>query len=169
MSTMYPSDLSDAEWDRLQCHLPERLTRRRWPRHPLCTACDAIFYLLRTGCPWRFLPADFPPWQTVYDHFRRFRLTGVWHHLLAALRAIERQRVGRDSQPSAAIMDAQSVKSVEEPARISGYDGHKGVKGGKRGRPLGSMLVDTPGLPISVYVTPADAHDQVGARCLLAG
>jgi putative transposase len=164
MSTIYPSDLSDAEWDRLQCHLPERLTRRRWPRHTLRAVFDAIFSLLRTGCPWRYLPADFPPWQTVYYHFRRFRLTGVWPTLLAALRTDERQRVGRDPQPSAAIMDAQSIKSVEESALISGYDGHKRVKGRKR-----HILVDTLGLPISISVTPADTHDTVGARRLLAG
>src|SRR3954466_8058708 len=164
MSTMYPSDLSDAEWDRLQCHLPERLTRRRWPRHTLRAVFDAIFYLLRTGCPWRYLPRDFPPWQTVYYHFRRFRLTGVWSGLLTALRQAERRRARKQPQPSAAIMDAQSVKSVQESASISGDDGHKRVKGRMR-----HLLVDTLGLPISISVTPASTHDKVGAWRLLAG
>jgi transposase len=135
MNTTYPSDLSDAEWACLQRHLPADLTRRRWPRHTLRRVCDAIFYLLRTGCPWRFLPADFPPWQTVYYHFRRFRLTGVWSGLLTALRQAERRRIHKQPQPSAAIMDAQSVKTVGESARISGYDGHKRVKGRKSGCP----------------------------------
>jgi len=125
---------------------------------------NAIFYLLRTGCPWRFLPADFPPWQSVYYHFRRFRLTGVWYFVLSTLRLAERERVGRHPLPSAAIMDAQSVKTVEESASISGYDGHKRVKGRKR-----HLLVDTIGLPISISVTPADTHDKVGAGRLLAG
>jgi len=78
-------------------------------------------------------------------------------------------RVGKNSQPSAAIMDAQSIKTVEESACISGYDGHKRVKGRNARVPFGQVLVDTFGLPVSIYVTPADAHDQVGARYLLAG
>ena len=123
-----------------------------------------MFSLLRTGCAWRYLPRDFPPWQTVYYHFRRFRLTGVWSGLLTALRTVERARVGKEAQPSAAIMDAQSVKTVEESARISGYDGHKRIKGRKR-----HLLVDTLGLPLSISVTPADTHDKVGAWRLLAG
>ena len=77
--------------------------------------------------------------------------------------------MGKEAQPSAAIMDAQSVKSVEESAAISGYDGHKRVKGRKSGRPLGSMLVDTLGLPLSISVTAAGVHDKVGAWRLLAG
>jgi transposase len=164
MSTMYPSDLSDAEWECLQRHLPPTMTRRRRPRHPLRKVFDAIFYLLRTGCPWRYLPRDFPPWQTIYYHFRRFRLSGVWYRIFTTLRAVERQRMGRHPQPTAAIIDAQSVKTVEESAGISGYDAYKRVKGRKR-----HLLVDTLGLPLSIYVTPAGVHDQAGARYLLAG
>jgi transposase len=107
MSTMYPSELSDAEWECLQRHLPPTMTRRRRPRQPLRKVFDAIFYLLRTGCPWRYLPRDFPPWQTIYYHFRRFRLSDLWHRILIALRAAERQRMGKHPQPTAAIMDAQ--------------------------------------------------------------
>jgi putative transposase len=125
---------------------------------------DAIFYVLRTGCPWRYLPANFPPWQTVFYHFRRLRHKGTWFRLLTALREAERERVGRNAQPSAAIMDAQSVKTVEESAGICGFDAHKCVKGRKR-----HILVDTLGLLLAVYVTSADLHDGKGARCLLAG
>ncbi len=150
-----PSDLPDQEWARLQRHLPSEIPCRRWARHSPRSILDAIVYLLRTGCPWRFLPTDFPPWQTVYDHFRRLRLIGVWHHLLAALRAAEPERVGRDPQPSAAIMDAQRVKTVGESASISGDDGHKRVKGRKR-----HLLVDTLGLPVSIDVTPAAVHES---------
>ena len=164
MNAIYPTDLSDAEWECLTRHLPAKRPRGRPCGHPVRAILDAIFYLLRTGCPWRYLPRDFPPWQTVYYHFRRFRLTGTWHHILAALRVAERRSVGKQPQPSAAIMDAQSVKTVGESASISGYDGHKRVKGRKR-----HLLVDTLGLPISISVTPADTHDKVGAWRLLAG
>lgn len=164
MRTFYPSELTDAEWACLQRHLPALPKRGRPRTHPLRTILNAIFYLLRTGCPWRYLPSDFPPWQTVFYHFRRMRLRGDWHGLFTALREAERERVGRNPHPSAAIMDAQSVKTVEESARISGFDAHKCVKGRKR-----HLLVDTLGLPISVYVTPADMHDTQGARRLLAG
>jgi len=169
MSAIDPSDLSDAEWESLKTPFPAKRPRGRPCGHPLRAILDAIFYRLRTGCPWRYVPKDFPPWQTVSYHFRRFRLTGVWHHLLATLRTAERERVDRDPQPSAAIMDAQSVKTVEESARISGHDGHKRVEGRKRGRPLGSMLVDTLGVPISISATPAGIDDKGGAWRLLAG
>jgi len=91
-------------------------------------------------------------------------LTGSWFLILKAVRAAERKRVGKNPQPSAAIMDCQSVKTVEESAHPSGYDAHKNTKGRKR-----HLLVDTLGLPLSVYVTPADVQDRVGAWCLLAG
>jgi putative transposase len=100
----------------------------------------------------------------VFYHFRQFRLKGTWQHLYTALHRAERERLGRNPDPSAAIMDSQSVKTVEESAHIRGYDAHKCVKGRKR-----HLLVDTLGLPLSVYVTPADMHDTQGARRLLAG
>jgi putative transposase len=164
MSTIYPSNLSNAEWDCLKRFLPPRSPHGRLRRHSLRSVFDALFYLLRTGCPWRYLPSNFPPWQTVYYHWRQFCRTGLWTCLYRALREAERRRVGRDPHPSAAIMDAQSVKTVEESGRIRGYDAHKCVKGRKR-----HLLVDTLGLPLSFYVTPANVHDTFGARCLLAG
>jgi transposase len=164
MNTSYPSNLSDAEWDCLRRFLPPRTPHGRLRRHSLRSIFDALFYVLRTGCPWRYLPSNFPPWQTVYYHFRQFCRTALWTHLYRALRDAERRRVGRDPHPSAAIMDAQSVKTVEESGCIRGYDGHKCIKGRKR-----HLLVDTLGLPLSFYVTPANVHDTVGARCLLAG
>lgn len=102
--------------------------------------------------------------QSIFYHFRRFRISGMWHRIFKILRAAERVRMGRDPHASAAIVDAQSVKTVEESARISGYDAHKNVKGRKR-----HLLVDTLGLPLSIYVTPANVQDRVGARCLLSG
>jgi putative transposase len=97
-------------------------------------------------------------------HFRRFRSSGLWPLILKVLRAAERMRVGKDPQPTAAVVSSQSVKIVEESAHPSGYDAHKNVKGRKR-----HLLVDTLGLPLSIYVTSADVQDRAGARCLLAG
>jgi putative transposase len=91
-------------------------------------------------------------------------LSGLWSLILKGVHADERKRTGKNSQPTAAIMDSQSVKTVEESAHPSGYDAHKNVKGRKR-----HLLVDTVGLPLSVYVTSADVQDRVGAQCLLAG
>jgi transposase len=164
MRKTYPTDLSDAQWTYLQSYLPIPKAEGRPRTHSLRDVLDAIFYVLKSGCHWRLLPHDFPPWSTVYYHFRRFRLSGLWSLILRALRAAERKRVGKDPQPTAAIMDSQSVKTVEESFHPSGYDSHKNVKGRKR-----HLLVDASGLPLSIYVTSADVQDRVGARCLLAG
>src|SRR5919107_6184776 len=110
------------------------------------------------------LPGDFPPWPSVYYHFRRFRLSGLWHQAFAILRAAERKRVGKNPDASVAIVDSQSMKTSEEGAGSTGYDARKNVKGRKR-----HLLVDTLGLPLSICVTPADVQDRAGARLLLAG
>jgi putative transposase len=158
MDTTSPSDLTYAEWECLQPCLLASRSSCRTRRHSLRSSLNAIYYaLLRTGCPWRSLPSSFPPWQTVLYHFRRLRLRGRWHVLFTALRYAERERLGRDPHPSAASMDAQSVKTVEESAHISGCDAHKRVKGRKR-----HLLVDTLGIPLSCYVTPADMQETQG-------
>ena len=164
MRKPYTTDLSDAQWNRLRSylHIPNAQGRPR--THSLRDVLDAIFYILKSGCQWRLLPHDFPPWSSVYYHFRRFRLSGAWCLIYKALRNAERNRVGKNPDPSAAIMDSQSVKSTEEGAGSNGYDAHKNVKGRKR-----HLLVDTLGFPLSVYITSADVQDRVGARCLLAG
>ena len=165
MRKTYPTDdLSDEEWVCLRSLLSDLPNAVRPRAHSLRDVIDAVFYVLRSGCPWRSLPSDFPPWSTVYYHFRRFRRRGLWHLLFASLRATERKRAGRNPDPSAAIVDSQSAKTVEESARISGYDAHKNVEGRKR-----HLLVDTLGLPLSIYVTPAGLQDRAGARLLLAG
>ncbi len=108
---------------------------------------DSRRYLLcaaRTGCPWRYLPSNFPAWQAVYYHFRQFRRKNTLHALYTALHRAERERVGRHADPSAGVMVSQSMKTVEESDGIRGYDAHKCVKGRKR-----HLLVDTLGLPIA--------------------
>jgi putative transposase len=160
----YSTDLSDAQWNRLQPYLPIPKPQGRPRTHSLRDVIDAIFYVLKSGCHWRLLPHDFPPGPTVYYHFRKLRLSGAWGLIYRALRGAERNRVGKNPDPSAAILDSQSVKTTEEGARSNGYNAHKNIKGRKW-----HLLVDTLGLPLSVYVTPADVQDRVGARCPIAG
>ena len=164
MRKTYSTDLSDVEWTRLQSYLPKPKAEGRPRIHSPRDVLDAIFYVLKSGCHWRLLPHGFPPWPTVYYHFRKLRLSGAWGLIYRALRDAERNRVGKNPDASAAIMDSQSAKTTEEGARSNGYDAHKNVKGRKR-----HLLVDTLGLPLSVYVTSADIQDRAGARCLLAG
>jgi transposase len=130
-----------------------------------------LYQICRGSCRKRRRNPGFKGYRLTpsYNHpnqlgIRQFCRTGLWTHLYRELRVAERRRAGKDPHPSAAIMDAQSVKTVEESAHISGFDAHECIKGRKR-----HLLVDTLGLPIALYVTPADMHDTQGARQLLAG
>jgi len=162
VSGKYPSDVSDAEWSLLEPHLPGPKRRGRPRLHSPREVLDAVFYVLKTGCQWRMLPKDFPPWKTVFHYFRRWRLDGVWERMNRALRRSLRKRLGRESEPSAAIVDAQSVKTTGVGGEQRGFDGGKKVRGRKR-----HILVDTEGLVVEAQVHSAKVPDQDGIRRLL--
>ena len=115
----YPYDVSDAEWALLEPLVPTPLSGGRPPRHPRREIVNAILYVLRTGCQWRALPHDLPPWGTVWWYFRQWREAGVWEQLNTALREQARVRVGREPTPSAAILDSQSAKTTEKGDRAT--------------------------------------------------
>jgi transposase len=113
----YPSDLRDAACARLEPLIPEGSPGGRPGKTDMRAAMNAILYLLRTGCPWRYLPRDsFPPRSTVYNIFRKFQRDGVWEAIWAALPLALRERMGREASPSAAVLDSQSIKSAEKGA-----------------------------------------------------
>src|SRR3712207_5450981 len=104
----YPTDLSDAEWNRLAHLVPAPLPGGRPPKYDRREILNAILYLLRAGCAWRLLPHDLPPWPIVYHYFRTWRMDQTWERIHDALRAAVREAEGREAEPSAAILDAQS-------------------------------------------------------------
>src|SRR5271163_3652965 len=158
----YPTDLTEEEWSVIAPLFPRPKSRGRPRKTDLREVVNAIRYLVRTGCGWEMLPSDFPPWQTVYWWFRRFvrRLLFNTIHDIALM--VDRERMGREASPSAAVIDSQSVKAPE--AKTRGYDAAKKIVGRKR-----HIAVDTDGRLLMVNLTPADISDSAGAQAILDG
>jgi putative transposase len=109
----YPSDLTDDEWVILEPLIPLAKPGGRHRSANMREVMNGIFYVLRGGIPWRFLPKEFPPWKTVYHYFRQWRLDGTWEMLNTKLREGVRSQAGREATPSAGVMDSQSAKTTE--------------------------------------------------------
>jgi putative transposase len=161
-SKRYPTDLSDEEWGLLETYLPASKWRGRPRVHSPREILNAVFYLLKSGCQWRMLPREFPPWKTVFHYFRAWRLDGTWERLNRTMRRLLREKLGRDPEPSAGIVDAQSAKSTGVGGEQRGFDGGKNIRGRKR-----HLLVDTEGLVVEAKVHSAKVPDQDGIRRLL--
>lgn len=158
---MYPSDLNNLEWTLVQAYFPKRQKIGRPRKHSFRWLLNGIFYILRAGCSWKMMPKEFPPWKTVYHYFRKWTLNGLLFSIQSRLLKRLRKRKGRPELPSAAIIDAQSVKCFSQSG-VRGYDGAKRIKGRKR-----HILVDTCGHLLSILVESAQPHDSQGGRRLL--
>jgi putative transposase len=159
---VYPSDLTDAEWQWIKDFIPGETGGGRHRDTDMRQVVNGILYLLRSGCSWRMLPKDFPPYTTVYEYYRRWRKDGTALRIHDALRRQVRTEAGRDPEPSAGVVDSQSVKTTEVGGE-HGYDAGKKINGRKR-----HLLVDTMGLVLLVVVHAANIQDRDGARLVLA-
>lgn len=161
-SSRYPSDLTDEQWALIEPMVAVKPGGRP-ATHPRRRIVEAILYVNRTGCAWRQLPHDFPPWDTVYWYFKRWGADGTTDRVHDALRAAVRDRHGRDPMASAGIVDSQSVKGADTVGKTTrGFDAGKKVNGRKR-----HIVTDTLGLLVVVLVTSAGVQDRDGGRLVL--
>jgi putative transposase len=158
----YDTDLTDDQFALVEPFLPKPKRTGR-PPADLREVLNAIFYLLRSGCQWRLLPHDFPPWSTVHTWYRRWRRDGTWDRLHEALRQKTRRQAGRDPSPRSSAVDSQSIKMAGQGGD-KGYDAGKKVAGRKR-----HLWVDSLGLLLAVLVTAADVPDARAACDLFWG
>ena len=128
----YPSDITDEQWDYIRELIPAAKTGGRPRTINMREVLNAIFYLLKGGITWRMLPKDFPKWKSVYHYFRLWRKSGVWKLIHDRLRGDLREQAGRNREPSAGIVDSQSVKTSTQAGPDRGYDSNKKIYGRKR-------------------------------------
>lgn len=158
----YPDNVSDKTWALIEPYLTPSYHQGGRPlRHSKRLYFNALLYWLRTGCQWRYLPHDFPPWQSVYTQFRRWQELGVFERLAEHLRQTLRVELGHSAKGTSSIVDSQSVKTAEM-GRLKGYDGAKKVKGRKR-----HILVDNQGFLVASVVGCADENARKGLAHLL--
>lgn len=158
----YSTDQTNGEWKHIKGLIPKAKKGGRRRTTNLREVVNAIFYLIRGGISWQMLPNDFPPAKTVYDYFRKWRLQGVWKAIHDRLRDKVRLSAGRKPQPTAGILDSQSVKTTSIGGTCRGFDAGKKINGRKR-----HLLVDTLGLVLLVVVHSAGIQDRDGARLVL--
>lgn len=157
----YPSDLTDAQWELVEPFVRGNPVGPQPVVHSRREVLNAILYVSRTGVQWRYLPHDFPDWQSVYSYFRQWKKDGTLKRIHDVLRGKVRRQEGRAPQPTAGIIDSQSVKTDVE-AETRGYDANKKVKGRKR-----HLLVDTLGLVLVAWISSADVQDRDAAAAVL--
>ena len=160
LGVLYPSDLTDEQWNLLRPLLPARPKTGRPPTDRR-RVVNGVLYLLRAGCAWRMLPKEYGPWSTIYSVFRGWAKNGRWERIHDALRTKVRESDGRQPAPTAAILDSQTVK-IGDQGGVRGYDAGKKISGRKR-----HILVDVLGLLLGVYVGSAGEQDRDGAKTLL--
>ena len=159
---LYDTDLTDQQWDIVGPLLPVNKGRGRPAELDLRLVLNAILYLVRTGCQWRNVPKDFPKWQSVYYYFRKWSKDGSWQAINEAVRKMEREKRGREPEPTGAIVDSQSVKTTEAGGE-RGFDGGKNINGRKR-----NVVSDTVGNLLAVVVNAANTDDRAGAKEVLS-
>ena len=161
MKKTYPSDLTDNRWNHIKELFETENQRGRPTEIDLRLVVNAILFILVSGCQWRYLPKDYPKWQSVYYHFRKWKKSGKWKVVYGILYAEYREKEGRHKHATAGAIDSQSVKTTSVPSS-RGFDAGKKINGRKR-----HILVDTLGLLIAVAVTAASIQDRDGAKLLL--